>query len=462
MAEERKARRGVVRFLFRWTFRIVLIVVLVLAVAFVIVFRDALKHRFSDFPRQAKAWEQIRASRQDVSLDDGWTEYRGVCHSHSELSHDSEVPFPDILEAAKKADINFIFMSDHCDGDKADYSKQWRGLHDGILFAPGFEMAEGFMPWGLPSETVLIKSTEPRALAAQIEQAGGLLFFAHSEEPRLWDLPELDGMEIYNIHTDFKGEGFKELLPDILISYGAYPDQVLRLVFDRQTDILKRWDDLNRTRKITGITANDCHQNNGIRMTYTDKDTLLIRTTAPDDVIEEFDLNILTRSLLRLFPGPLEPNTQLMRWELDPYERFIRFSNTHLLARELTEPALLEALKQGRAFMAFDMIADARGFVYFAEDTAGNKTVMGDSVPLTPALKLKAEAPYEVRFTLLRDGLTETQTTGRTIEYAVPQPGKYRLEAELNINGEWVPWLYTNPLEVTAFTAAPPPASAPA
>lgn len=38
-------------------------------------FRGALYNRFYLFPKQAAAWKQIAESRQEVTLDDGWTEY---------------------------------------------------------------------------------------------------------------------------------------------------------------------------------------------------------------------------------------------------------------------------------------------------------------------------------------------------------------------------------------------------
>jgi hypothetical protein len=458
MAQQNKPRKRILRTLFSWLGGIVLAIVLLAVAAFVIAFWTPLHHRFVEFPAQAKEWQRIRNSRIPTVLDSGWTEFRGVCHSHSKFSHDSDVEFPEILAAAKTADISFIFMSDHCTNHKADYSKQWRGMHDGVLFSPGFEMEHGFMPWGLPSETVLDSSTEEHALAAQIHQAGGLLFFAHSEETRLWDLPELNGMEIYNIHSDVKENGYGNVFKDAFISLNKYPDQVFRTLYHRQTDILKHWDDLNRSRKLVGIGANDCHRNNGFQGFYTDHDTFLVKSNAPDDEGKEYKLNALTRTLLRLFPGSLEPGARLFRFELDPYERSIRFTNTHLLARELTEPALLDALKEGRAFVAFDMIADARGFVFVAQDSSGAKATMGQTIPLSPELKLKAESPYEVRFTLYRDGHQETEQTGRAFEYAVPKPGKYRLEAALKIDGQWTDWLFTNPIEVTPQNAAPAPA----
>jgi len=36
------------------------------------------------------------------------------------------------------------------------------------------------------------------------------------------------------------------------------------------------------------------------------------------------------------------------------------------------------------------------------------------------------------------------------MEFVPDQPGKYRVEAELRILDEWVPWVYANPVEITA------------
>lgn len=426
------------------------------------VFRTALYHRFYLFPKQARAWDDLRAKRIAVTLDDGWNEYRGACHNHSELSHDCEVTFPQVLQAAKEAGLDFIFMADHCIDGKADYSLGWKGDHDGVLFVQGFEMAQGFMPWGLPNDTILDNNQDPRERAKRIHELGGLLFFAHPEEERLWDLPELTGMEIYNIHADFE-EGLVALLPDLTLNLRAYPDQTLRLIFDRQNDILARWDELNKSRKIVGIAANDAHQNNGLRGYYTAKNTFLLRTTAKEDddsVLREWPLNFFTRTALRLFPGKLEPGKQLFRVDFDPYKQSLRFVNTHLLARECTEPALLDALRQGRCFVAFDMIADARGFVYCAEtaapDGSPNRAVMGESIPLAPGLKLKAQAPHECRFRLRCDGTAVQEAEGASFEYEPVKPGKYRVEAELLILGEWTPWVYTNPIEVITVSSTEP------
>jgi len=249
------------------------------------------------------------------------------------------------------------------------------------------------------------------------------------------------------------------LLRDILICSGPYPDETMRLMFDRPTPLLKHWDELNKTRKLVGIAANDAHQNVGIRAVYTANDTLLLTTPAgDDDKIGEWKLNFFSRGALRLVFGKLEPGKEFYRYQVDPYERSVRFVNTHILARECTTDGLLDGLRQGRVFVGFDLLADARGFTYLAEappvgTSASRRVVMGESMPYEKGLKLRMASPEPCRFTILRDGTQVSQSTGTVCDYEAPGPGKYRVEAELEILGEWTPWVYTNPIEITGAAA---------
>jgi len=163
--------------------------------------------------------------------------------------------------------------------------------------------------------------------------------------------------------------------------------------------------------------------------------------------MKEIKLNAFTRSLLRLCCGPLEPGREVFRVELDPYEVSCHFVNTHLLAHNCTEPEVLDSLRAGRAFVSYDMLSDAKGFVCFAEGSAG-KAVMGESIALEPGLRMRAAAPNQCRFVLLKDGKAVGQAEGTECSFDVNETGKYRVEAHLNILGEWVPWIYANPIAV--------------
>lgn len=446
----------------RWVFRLAVVMVLLVCLAVGLFFHEALYRRFYTFPKQAQAWERIRSERTTPSLQiSDYVEYRGMMHSHSELSHDSCVPFPEILAALKQVQCNFIFMSDHCDQGKADYSKGWAGLHDGVLFVRGFEMDRGFTPWGLPEDTILENGSlhddnSARAVARKINELGGVLFYIHCEEPRIWDIPELTGMELHNLHVDFKRVKLGDILPDIVFSLRAYPDQVMRSLFHREDAVMTQWDNLNRTGSCTGIGGNDSHQNCGYHGVFTPQGTFqIIENSKPDALVNEFKPGVFGKLALRIGFGPLEPNRELFRVSVDPYERSARFVNTHIFAKELTQPALLEALRKRHVFVAFEMLADARGFVFLAEGQQ-NKCIMGDTIPMEPGLYLKAASPLPGRFRLVRDGVPFAEKAGTAAEWEVPGPGSYRVEVDLDqrFTGasapDWVDWIYANPITITA------------
>jgi len=410
--------------------------------------RGALYHRLVRFPREQAAWSALRAQREPVPADPEWKEYRGILHTHSELSHDCEVPFEQILRVLQTNRLDFICLSDHCTDGRADFSLQWRGIHEGKLFVPGFEMRSGLMPFGVAPGIVLSNQTEPAVLAKQVIEHGGVLFYAHPEEPRDWNCPELTGMEIYNVHTDAKRlkNGLTSLLPDILVNLNRFPDHVVRLIFHRPTDLLQRWDELNRTRHITGIAANDCHQNTGFRIICTGPDSLRLEDTSPE-TLKEFKLNWFTRPLARLLLGRREPGKTMFRLQLDPYERMSRYVNTHVLAHELAEDSLLSSLRAGRVFIGFDMLADSQGFLWCATNSS-SRAVMGEATSFTPETQLCAASPLPCRFTILKDGITIHSGEGRALNWRPGGPGKYRVEAELKILGQWVPWVYANPIQL--------------
>lgn len=450
-----KKKRHPIRTLLRWTFRLVVVVVALAAIAMAVLLRDGLRNHFTTYPKQAQAWADLKKEFRPVSLDDGWNEYRGIIHSHSHLSHDSDVPFEEILKTMKEIPLDFILMSDHCDENIADFSKQWRGMHDGKLFVPGFEMADGFMPSFLPADTVLKKNEESHALAKQIGDKGGLLFFVHTEEPRPWDVPQLNGFEIYNIHSDFKDVDFKKLIPDIICNARSYHPQLMRTIFKRPTAKLQKWDELSITRKITAFGGNDCHQNTGIRAIYQETSEgenvqriLHVEDTSPD-TLKDIPLNGFTKTLLRLVAGPLENGKTVFHFQLDPYLLMGQYCNTYVMARDLSEEAIKDSLKQGRAFVGFTLLEDCRSFVYFSQDAKG-KAVMGETMALSPEVRLRAASPLPCRFRLIHDGVEKMTTPGgdREFEFQPKEPGKYRLEVELKLLDDWTPWIYTNPIEI--------------
>jgi len=113
----------------------------------------------------------------------------------------------------------------------------------------------------------------------------------------------------------------------------------------------------------------------------------------------------------------------------------------------LTEPAIKDALRAGRVYVGFDLVADSAGFRWFAANGT-NRVVMGETISLAPDLRLHAKSPFPCRFTIVRDGNKTFQKQGYEVEWAPPGPGRYRVEAELKVLNEWIPWVYANPIEL--------------
>ncbi len=432
---------------------LVLLVVLVL-----VVLSPGLYNRFSYFPKEKAAWEQLAKTRVEVGVSSGWNEYKGSIHSHSELSHDSKAPLPDIQKALKSIGSNFIMMSDHYVNGKADYSLGWKGDHDGVLFIRGFEMDRGLMPWGLPDSTVFDAKDDVRAEGKKIKELGGIAAYAHCEESkeRDWEMPELEAMEIYNIHATMLKHKTEKMvlwktLATVLTCYNGYADQCFYTLFERPDEVLKRWDDINVTRHMSGFAGNDTHQNAGLKALYLENGNFLLSDTGHTfdnkEQAHEIKLNAFTRFLMGAVYGPLVPGKQIFRYDLDNYVRSALYVRTHLLAKNLTESDLVEALRAGRAFVSFDMVADGTGFVFMAEG-GGNKAVMGESIKMAPGLTLKAFSPCKGKFMLMRNGIKVDEQEGREYSYTPKDTAKYRVEVYLNVLGKDQLWLMTNPIAV--------------
>jgi len=95
-------------------------------------------------------------------------------------------------------------------------------------------------------------------------------------------------------------------------------------------------------------------------------------------------------------------------------------------------------------------MCDANGFRFTAHDAAGKQAaIMGDAVNHAAGLKLRAKLPRPAYVRLLRHGeeVVRFESTAE-LEYAPKEPGAYRLEAWLTLDGELRRWLFANPIDV--------------
>jgi hypothetical protein len=396
-----------------------------------------------------EAIENLKTRRREVRLASNYQDVRALLHVHSAFSHDSRGTIEEIIAAAKEAGVRVILFSEHPASGYDYFLDGHRGLNDGVLLIPGAETG-GFLAF--PRQSIQnLKTDSPQAFATLVRSSGGLVFLCHLEERMDWDIANMNGTEIYNTHADVKDETrFVASLrsPLVLLSLKRmveqYPQEVFGALLDYPADYLRRYDQLCQRAPHTGIAGNDSHHNQGYRAKITDGGDVIVEDVLATR-IAELDPTLVPP--LKLLTAGKKPGDLIFELDLDPYVRSFRHVSTHLLLSEISEDHVRQALASGRAYVAFDWLADPTGFVYRA-DRGAEQWAVGSQVTFAKDLYLRAEAPLEARFKLVRDGQIALEQDGTGFEFRVDKPGVYRVEVWLTLAGEDRPWILTNPIYV--------------
>ena len=393
--------------------------------------------------------------RRPVRLKTGLEDFRAILHAHAEDSPHTGGTRTEMLKAAKATGVNVIMLSDHRRADRDFINDSWRGFHDSVLFIPGSE-SDGFLIY--PIASIQGKTTANRdSLIAAVKAGGGNIFLSHVEEKLDWPTDDLDGLEIYNHHTDIKDEAAFFLwlqgaltdparLAQIERGLADYPPEVFAAEQDYLAPIIKKWDADSQRHRLTGIAANDCHHNQVFTITAVDDRTIELGyiTSRPETKRITIDQ---APGVAKMLQGR-KPGEIISRLDFDPYERSFRYVSTHLLAGRLTEESVRDALRKGHAYVAHDWLCDSTGFAFVAHLGERKVAVMGDELAVAPGLMLKAEAPVSCSWKLLRNGEVVAGGNNREIAFSVKTAGVYRVEAWLEADGEMRPWIYSNPIYV--------------
>ena len=386
---------------------------------------------------------------------------RAVMHAHSSLSHDSRGTHAEILAAAKATGTRAVFMAEHPTPDRKWLTEGLQGEKEGVLFVPGAELSDGLLLWR-GHDAAWTPGMKAGPVLETLQNTDGVAFVAHPEERKQeadWELPSFQGMEIYNTHADAMDSGYEKMLEDlrkenpfkILQTLGTvkkYTQECFGALFYEQTEILKRWDSLNTRylpsgRRVVGIAGNDSHQNVGVSFAVQDENLII-----KDGLGKVVGMVPSTRIPVFLLGG-FAANPENLTYSFDPYEVSFRYVGTHLLATEATENALFQALTAGRAYVSFDWLANPSGFRYFATGTDGT-IEMGGAVKAANQATLTVRPNMSCQIRLLRSGVEVARVEGAELTHAAREPGIYRAECWVQIAGESRPWIYSNPIYVTA------------
>lgn len=392
----------------------------------------------------------LRSQRREVPRTGPFQDYRANLHVHSHWSHDSVGTVEEIVAAARSTGTSVLMFTEH-PADHYDFFVDGnQGLKDGVLMIPGAEM-QGFLAY--PKMSLRgITPPSPQELSDLICGRDGQIFVSHLEERMDWKIEGVTGVEIYNTHADFKDEkNLMETLrnPFRMIQLAGliqeYPQESFAALQNYPADYLKRWDELTQIAPHTGVSANDAHQNVGfvIRLTEGSKGRL---EDAQGENGLELDLAALPD--FETLKKDKQPGDVIFSLFLDRYENSLRHVGTHLLLMEFNEESVRECLESGRAFVAFDWIADSTGF-NFSADSKTTRHEMGSQVTLAPDLSLNAFAPLPVQWRLIRNGEVISESVGDALSIGVVSAGVYRCEAWLDVAGTPMIWILSNPIYVT-------------
>ncbi|MBI3599897.1 MAG: PHP domain-containing protein [Nitrospinae bacterium] len=194
-------------------------------------------------------------------------DYAGAVHFHSNYSYDGNVSIDEIVEAVKNAGLDFIMLTDHFRLDaKNDGHEGW---HDDVLLIVGEEISpryNHYLAFNINEPIILDKdAVKPQEYIDAVNNQGGFGIIAHPDHEGTelfgvkpfpwadWSAKGYTGMSIWDLQTDWqeKLKGY----PSAILSY-FFPSY--RLSGPRERT-LKRWDELNKEKRVTGIGEIDNH-----------------------------------------------------------------------------------------------------------------------------------------------------------------------------------------------------------
>ncbi|NLX37769.1 MAG: CehA/McbA family metallohydrolase [Chloroflexi bacterium] len=343
---------------------------------------------------------------------------KGNLHIHTTCS-DGTGTHEQVAAAAQQAGLSWVIVTDH---NAAPLHEQ--GWRQGVLLLIGQELHDPQHPHqnhllvlGANADLAAFASDTEQLLAKAIA-AGGFCVVAHpyehsgayANEPEIdwerWDLADrVHGLELWNYMSEFKAH-----LPNALsaLTLALEPRLAMQGPFG---ETLARWDHLLARRPCLALGGSDAHAT-------------------------EYAL------------GPL-------RRRVFSYQHLFGAVNTHALVEGEWSGAvasdavrLLDALRAGRCYVAYDGLHEGTGFRFALYSQAGHVHHMGESIAWPVAGELVVCTPARARIELWHDGQVRARASGRTLEWPLNAPGVYRAVAYRRFLGRWRTWLISNAIRL--------------
>lgn len=363
--------------------------------------------------------------------------WAGALHVHTTRSDGSGTP-EDVADAAARAGLSFVILSDHGDGTREPLPPVYRS---GVLLVDGVEIstADGhYLAIGLPRAPYRLAG-EGRDVADDVARLGGVGVIAHPDSKRTslaWHDPHTrgDGMEVLNADSAWRDEGAWSLLRRLL-PYPWRPAATLASTLSYPGALLASLDAPEPGAPRLALAGVDAHARIGLRPG--DEPMGSARTLAR---LPAYTASFGTFGMAMSWPSGHGPTG-------DPHR---------------DAAALLEAVRTHALHVAVFALADAAPLSFGARSVEGwhrpgARVPSGDAVTLTAAVP-----PIDgVRLRLLRNGLPWRDVSASTIDGFVPAGAPaavYRAEAWLPRRWQQpeLPWMVSQAVAVGLPEAVDP------
>ncbi len=359
--------------------------------------------------------EELKSKK--VTVLSNYNDFNGVIHVHSFLGGHSNGTFDELVSAANYNDLDFVIMTEHYSPSFDTSAMTLQGNHGKTLFVNGNEVdtanGDRFLLVSGSKDAASFAKKPTTEVLEKIHAENKLAIVAYPEKLNSWDA-NFDGIEVFSLNTNAKKINPLSALSELPWSFSKYPQLALSKHSIYPTENLRKFDEISQKRKISVFGGSDAHSNIG----------------------------------LRLFGDQTGKN--LFDLKLDPYQNILPVVQTHILLekdKSFTQENLLQALKNGRSFVGFDVLSDSSGFIFSADDK-----IMGDEITLKEKVNLRALAPQISHFILYRNGeKIHEQSETSEIHFETKERGTYRVEVYLDSLGNSfnsMPWILSNPIYI--------------
>ncbi|MEN8162325.1 MAG: PHP domain-containing protein, partial [Myxococcota bacterium] len=311
---------------------------------------------------------------------DGRIDLRGVVHVHTRASHDSPGRIEDVVAAARDAGLAWVALTEHTEPGRQG-SHGWFG---DVIVIPGFEIkVKGGSIHALGVTRPPSASHDPDAVVRWIHAQRGVAVVGHLEKGKIplrdaFPTTRPDAVELANLHANAAAAG------------GGLAWRALLLPTRTALRALLTWPAVYREGWQT--------------------------LPGPPALVGGVDAHARLRAL-----GALGGT-------IDRYREVFRLLTTHVLARERSAEGVLQALRAGHSYVAFEGFAPVERFRF---ERVAEGFVL--------------EAPRPARLALVCDGAEIARAEAARAVLA-PPAGAARCRAEAWLGDR--PWVFTSGVEV--------------